>query len=97
MRKSKFLVLVLLLFSIVIEMAMPLISVQAKTNEIELVDDESLKLSYTYEEKKETTKWQLTFDRQSEKGYQQRLKFKLTDAKDKTICLLYTSPSPRDA
>ena len=48
MRKSKFLVLVLLLFSIVIEMAMPLISVQAKTNEIELVDDESLKLSYTY-------------------------------------------------
>lgn len=85
MRKSKFLVLVLLLFSIVIEMAMPLISVQAKTNEIELVDDESLKLSYTYEEKKETTKWQLTFDRQSEKGCQQRLKFKLTDAKDKTI------------
>lgn len=85
MKKSKFLVLILLLFSIVVEMAMPLISVQAKTNEIELVDDESLKLSYTYEEKKETTKWQLTFDRQSEKGYPQRLKFKLTDVKDKTI------------
>ena len=85
MKKSKFLILILLLFSIVVEMAMPLISVQAKTNEIELVDDESLKLSYTYEEKKETTKWQLTFDRQSEKGYPQRLKFKLTDVKDKTI------------
>ncbi|MDT2553782.1 SpaA isopeptide-forming pilin-related protein [Enterococcus raffinosus] len=85
MRRSKFLVLVLLLFSIVMEMAIPLISVQAKTNEIELVDEESLKLSYTYEEKKDAIEWQLMFDRQSEKGYQQRLKFRLTDDKDKTI------------
>ncbi|MDU5336191.1 SpaA isopeptide-forming pilin-related protein [Enterococcus sp.] len=86
MKKSNIFILILLLFSIIFDASLAIVTTHAESKEIELADEKRLKLSYIYEEEEENYHWQIKYQRQSEeKEEQQRLKFKITDEKDQTI------------
>lgn len=86
MKKSNIFILILLLFSIIFDASLAIVTTHAESKEIELADEKRFKLSYIYEEEKENSHWQIKYQRQSEKAEeQQRLKFKITDEKDQTI------------
>lgn len=83
MKKSNILIILLLLFSIIVDVSLSIGSVQAETKETKLVDEKELKVSYLCKEEKENYQWQLNYQHQDEKP--QRLKFKITDEEDETI------------
>lgn len=83
MKKSNILFVLLLLFSIIVDVSLSIGSVQAETKETKLVDEKELKVSYLSKEEKENYQWQLNYQHQDEKP--QRLKFKITDEEDRTI------------
>lgn len=83
MKKSNILIVLLLLFSIIVDVSLSIVSVQAETKETKLVDEKELKVSYLCKEEKENYQWQLNYQHQDEKP--QRLKFKITDEEDQTI------------
>lgn len=86
MKKSNIFILILLLFSIIFDASLAIVTTHAESKEIELADEKRFKLSYIYEEENENSHWQIKYQRQSEKAEeQQRLKFKITDEKDQTI------------
>ena len=86
MKKSNFLIVILLLFSMLVDASLAMVTAHAENKEIELIDEKFLKLSYIYGEEKDAIQWQVNYKRQSEKETeQQRLKFRITDEKDKTI------------
>lgn len=85
MKKSNFLIVILLFFSLIVDASLALMPAHAEKEEIKLVDENFLKLSYMCEEEKDAVQWQVKYKCQSEEGEQQRLKFRLTDEKDKAI------------
>lgn len=86
MKKTNFLIVILLLFSMLVDASLAMVTAHAENKEIELINEKDLNLSYIYEEEKDAIQWQVNYKRQSEKEVdQQRLKFRITDEKDKTI------------
>lgn len=86
MKKSNLLIVILLLFSIIIDASLAMVTTHAESKGIELVDEKFLKLSYICEEDKDALRWQVNYQHQSEHGdEQQRLKFKITDEKDHVV------------
>ncbi|MFR3684112.1 MAG: SpaA isopeptide-forming pilin-related protein [Enterococcus sp.] len=86
MKKSNFLTVILLFFSIIVDTSLARVTAHAESKEIEVIDEKLLKVSYVCEEEKDSLRWQVNYKRQSEKNdEQQRLKFKITDEKDRTI------------
>lgn len=86
MKKKHLLMLVVLLFSFITETLPSFVTAHAETTEIELIDEKFLNVSYDYETKEESTRWRITFSRQSEESdKEQRLKLKVTDEKGKVI------------
>lgn len=86
MRRINIVLFVMLIFSIVIEMSMSIINVQAETKAVQLVNDEFLDLSYSFEKGTDLNYWTLDFERKSvEKDRPQRLKIKVIDEDDNVI------------
>lgn len=86
MKKSNLLIVILLLFSIIIDASLAMVTTHAESKGIELVDEKFLKLSYICEEDKDALRWQVNYQHQSEHAdEQQRLKFKITDEKDHVV------------
>lgn len=86
MKKKHLLMLVVLLFSFIIETLPSFVTAHAETTKTELIDEKFLNVSYDYETKEESTRWRITFSRQSEESdKEQRLKLKVTDEKGKVI------------
>lgn len=86
MKKSNLLIVILLLFSIIIDASLAMVTTHAESKGIELVDEKFLKLSYICEEDKDALRWQVNYQHQSEHGdEQQRFKFKITDEKDHVV------------
>lgn len=78
--------LVVLLFSFITETLPSFVTAHAETTKTELIDEKFLNVSYDYETKEESTRWRITFSRQSEESdKEQRLKLKVTDEKGKVI------------
>lgn len=80
MKNTVLWVCLFILFSIVAEMALTIVTVHADAG-IQLIDERDLKLSYIYIEEKN----QLVLDFQHKSEERQRLKIKITDAKDQVI------------
>lgn len=80
MKNTVLWVCLFILFSIVAEMALTIVTVRADAG-IQLIDERDLKLSYIYIEEKN----QLVLDFQHKSEERQRLKIKITDAKDQVI------------
>lgn len=86
MKKTNILLFVMLLFSIIVEAGLSIIPVHAETKEIQLVNEEFLELSYTYEQKEDANRWILNFKHKSANDtHEQRLKFKIMDEKNQVI------------
>lgn len=86
MKKKHLLMLVVLLFSFITETLPSFVTAHAETTKTELIDEKFLNVSYDYETKEESTRWRITFSRQSEESdKEQRLKLKVTDEKGKVI------------
>lgn len=80
-KKTNVLMIMLVLFSVIADLALPVLTVHAETKEIQLLEENGLKLSYLSEE----NQWRLNFERQSDEEHQQRLKIRLTDENGQTI------------
>lgn len=86
MKKINLIILVMTLFSFVAGSLSGLKQVHAETTKTELIDENYLKVDYDYKKKDDSNEWRIRFKRQSEdKNFDQRLKLKITDEKDKTI------------
>ncbi|MDT2753570.1 SpaA isopeptide-forming pilin-related protein [Enterococcus pseudoavium] len=86
MRKKHLLMLIVLLFSFIAETVPSLVIAHAETTKTELIDEKILKVAYEYEPQKDTNRWRITFDRQSEDSdTQHRLKMKVTNEKGNVI------------
>jgi len=86
MKKTNILLFVMLLFSIIVEAGLSIMPVHAETKEIQLVNEEFLELSYTYEQKEDANRWILNFKHKSANDtHEQRLKFKIMDEKNQVI------------
>lgn len=86
MRKTNIVLFVMLIFSIVADVTLAIGDVYGETNEIQLVDDPFLKVSYQCESLAAGNRWQLTTDHRTPKeGHTQRMKFRITDEKENII------------
>lgn len=86
MRKFSFTMLIMMLFSFVVENLSGVKQVNAETTKTELIDEDYLKIDYDFETKDESNIWRVRFKQQSEdEKFVQRLKLKVTDEQDKTI------------
>lgn len=86
MKKTNIVLFLMLLFSIITEAAITVVSVHAEAKDIQLVDEKWLDLSYTYEKKGESNQWVVSYEQQSEeKDAPRRMKFRVTDEKDQVI------------
>lgn len=86
MRKKSVLVVLVLLFSMLVELIVPAMIAQAAVTEKGLVDDRFLTVSYQEQVKKDKIYWQLTLERpQNDDGLQRRVKLKILDEKDQVI------------
>lgn len=68
MKKSNFLIVILLFFSLIVDASLTLMPAHAEKEEIKLVDENFFKLSYMCEEEKDTVHWQVKYKCQSEEG-----------------------------
>lgn len=86
MRKFSFTMLIMMLFSFVVENLSGVKQVNAETTKTELINENYLKIDYDFETKDESNIWRVGFKQQSEdEKFDQRLKLKVTDEQDKTI------------
>lgn len=86
MKKKHLLMLVVLLFSLIVEMIPSLVTAYAETTKTVLIDEKFLNVSYDYEAQKDSNRWRITFSRQSEESNkEQRLKLKVTNEKGNVI------------
>jgi len=81
MKNTVLLVFLFVLFSIIAELALAVVTVHAEAEGIQLIEEKDLKLSYIYVEK--THQLYLDFERKNEE--EQRLKIKITDMKGQAI------------
>lgn len=86
MRKFSFTMLIMMLFSFVVENLSGVKQVNAETTKTELINENYLKIDYDFETKDESNIWRVGFKQKSEdEKFDQRLKLKVTDEQDKTI------------
>ncbi|MBO0454286.1 SpaA isopeptide-forming pilin-related protein [Candidatus Enterococcus murrayae] len=86
MKKKHLLMLVVLLFSFIVESVPSLTKVYAETTKTELIDEKYLQMSYDTASKDDQIHWRISFKRQSEDSdTQQRLKLKVTNEEGEVI------------
>lgn len=86
MKKKHLLMLVVLLFSFIVESVPSLTKVYAETTKTELINENYLQLSYDVKSQDDAIHWRISFKRQSEDSdTQQRLKLKVTNEKGEVI------------
>ncbi|MEG0749823.1 MAG: SpaA isopeptide-forming pilin-related protein [Carnobacterium sp.] len=86
MKKKHLLMLVVLLFSFIVESVPSLTKVYAETTNTELINENYLQLSYDVKSQDDAIHWRISFKRQSEDSdTQQRLKLKVTNEKGEVI------------
>lgn len=86
MKKINLLILIMMLFSFIVENIVHTQISHAETTKIELMNEDNLKLDYDYKMKDDSIQWRIGFERNSHsENLLQRLKIKVTDEKNDTI------------
>ena len=86
MKKKHLLMLVVLLFSFIVESVPSLTKAYAETTKTELINEKYLQVSYDVKSQDDAIHWRISFKRQSEDSdTQQRLKLKVTNEKGEVI------------